>query len=155
MENIVTDWNLRFLKLAEHVSTWSKDSTKVGAVIVDPTTKQVVGMGYNGFPRGVEDTVERYADRETKLKLVCHAELNAILNSNRSVRGCEIYVYPTMMEPNSCPECSKAIVQSGITKVYGYTGEHLNDRWQDLAKYSKAILSEANVEYVSIEKLTS
>src|ERR1051326_2813900 len=53
-------WDRRFLELAKHVSSWSKDpSTKVGAVIVD-ANRRVVATGYNGFPRGVEDTPERY-----------------------------------------------------------------------------------------------
>ena len=138
-------WNKRFLELAKHISSWSKDKTKVGAVIVDPETKQVIGMGYNGFPRGVDDTEERINDRETKLHFICHAELNAILNSNRSVRGCEIYVYPTLMVPNSCPECSKAIVQSGIKKVLGYKRKTIEKRWADLEKFSSDILYEGGV----------
>ena len=55
----MTDWNKRFLDLAGHVAGWSKDpSTKVGAVIVNDD-KQVLGLGYNGFPRGVHDCEER------------------------------------------------------------------------------------------------
>ena len=145
-------WNVRFLNLAKHVSEWSKDTTKVGAIIVDPQTKQVVGMGYNGFPRGVDDSDNRIGDRDTKLKLVVHAELNAILNSNKSVRGCHIYIYPTMMEPNCCPECAKAIVQSGITYVYGFSNNNLNPRWQDLAEYSTILLKESGVHYISVKE---
>ena len=117
----MANWDERFLELAKHVASWSKDKTKVGAVIVDPTTKQVVGLGYNGFPRGVEDSEERLSDRAVKYNFICHAELNAILNSNKSVRDCDIYVYPTFMEPACCPECSKAITQSGIKRVLYYT----------------------------------
>jgi deoxycytidylate deaminase len=61
-------WDRRFLELAKQVSTWSKDpSTQVGAVLVNDLL-QVVGMGYNGFPRGVEDwQMNVYADRELKV----------------------------------------------------------------------------------------
>lgn len=156
--NIITDndlkWHIRFLELAKHISTWSKDpSTKVGAVIVDPETKQIVGTGYNGFPRGVDDSEERYADRETKYKLVVHAELNAILNANKFVRGCDIYVYPTMMIPNSCPECCKAIAQSGIKRLFGFTPTEEASRhtkWKDLEKYSKIIQMENGFEMILI-----
>ena len=117
-------WNQRFLNLAKHVSSWSKDpSTKVGAVIADPETKIVVGMGYNGFPRFVDDTEERYNDRPTKYKFVVHAELNAILNSNKSVRGCEIYIYPTLMKPNCCPECANEYCWTQVDKTREENGE--------------------------------
>lgn len=140
-------WDTRFLELAKHISTWSKDRTKVGAVIVDPITNKVVSMGYNGFPRGVIESDKRLFDREVKLKLTAHAELNAILNAACSVRHCDIYVYPTLMVPNCCPECAKAIVQSGIERVVGYAGEDLSVRWQELAEFSEAILSEGGVQY--------
>ena len=81
----LTKWDLRFLKLAHHVGQWSKDpSTKVGAVIVD-AQRRVLGIGYNGFPRGVDDSPGRYHDRPTKLDMVVHAETNAIMNAVSSV----------------------------------------------------------------------
>ncbi len=145
-------WHNRFLELAKHVSSWSKDNTKVGAVVVHPNTKKVIGLGYNGFPRFVADDPDRYSDRDTKLKFVCHAELNAILNANGTVDGCDIYVYPTMMNPASCPECSKAIVQSGIRSLYYYKNDKTNPKWDELAKYSKIILSEGRVHCVEIKE---
>ena len=44
---------------------------------------------------------------------VCHAEVNAILNSNNTTRGCSLYStkFP-------CNECTKVIIQSGIKKVF-------------------------------------
>lgn len=146
-------WNLRYLNLAKHVSTWSKDpSTKVGAVIVDPVTKSIVGLGYNGFPRGVNDDEERYAERELKYKYVVHAELNAILNSNKSVRGCEIYVYPTLGIPPACPECAKAIVQAGIVAVHGFVPKKLEERWHSLTgEYSKNIFDKSGVRIICEE----
>lgn len=147
----MSKWDKRFLELAKHVSTWSKDATKVGAVIVDPETRSVVSIGYNGFARGVEDTEERLMDRETKLKLIVHAEHNAILNSVGSVRGYDMYVYPTMMVPPCCPECSKAIAQSGIKRVLSYKPTELKDRWQELAKYSSITLDGAGVKVICEE----
>lgn len=108
----MTTWNERFMCLAEHVAEWSKDpSTKVGAVIVNDK-KQVLAMGYNGFPRGVEDTPERYADRATKLNFVAHAERNALDNAFTSVEGATLYstLYP-------CSDCAKGIIQRGIKTV--------------------------------------
>jgi dCMP deaminase len=136
--------------LAKHIASWSKDTTQVGSVIINPVTNHVVSLGYNGFPRGVDDTSERYSDRDTKLKLVCHAELNAILNSNTPVRGCDIYVYPTMMNPASCPDCSKAIVQSGIRRLYYYSNKNTNPKWEELESFSKIILNEGGIQCIEV-----
>ena len=141
-------WQRYFLGLAEYVSTASKDpSTKVGAVIVNPETLQVISSGFNGFPQGVADTDERYNDRETKLELVAHAEANAIARSPIPVRGLHIFITPTLMVPASCPGCSKLIVQSGIKKVWFWHEDNLSDRWEKMAKFTKIILSEGGVEW--------
>lgn len=102
-----------YLSIASVVSTRSKDpSTKVGAVIVDKTGRPAA-FGYNGFPRGVSDFVERWK-RPTKYNYVVHAEANAILNSRgRDIDGGTLYI--THWPP--CQECSKLIVQSGIRSV--------------------------------------
>jgi dCMP deaminase len=111
----VTNWDKRFLDLAEHVAQWSKDPrTKVGAVIVDDK-KRVVSVGYNGFPRGVSDHEDRYHDRATKHLFVAHAERNALDNAPLMVEGCTIYV-PLL----PCNECAKSIIQKGIARVVTY-----------------------------------
>ena len=105
-------WDERFLQLAAHVAGWSKDpSTKVGAVIADG--KHVVSLGFNGFPPSTEDREEWLNDRPTKYSLVVHAEVNAILNARRPVKGCTIYVDPL----SPCAECAKLIAASGIDRV--------------------------------------
>ena len=72
-------WIARFSDLAKEVSSWSKDpSSRVGAVIVRPD-RTVASVGFNGFPRGVEDSQDVIADRDAKLLRTIHAELNAIL----------------------------------------------------------------------------
>lgn len=147
-----TIWHNRFLELAKHISTWSKDTTKVGAVIINPNTKQIVSIGYNGFPRGVKDNVDRIENRDIKYKLVVHAEVNAVLNANKSVDGCDLYVYPTMMIPNVCPECAKVVAQSGIKRVFYYNSKKLSDRWEELSKYSKIIFNESGVSYYGIDE---
>jgi dCMP deaminase len=138
-------WDLRFLELAKHVASWSQDpSTKVGAIVVDEFLT-VKGMGYNGFPRGVHDSPERYADRETKYKFVVHAEVNALINANSSVRGCTLYVWPTLMFPPVCPECCKSVIQHGIHRLVCYENLTPQGRWQDLADFSKKMLAESGM----------
>lgn len=143
----MTNWNKRFMALAEHVATWSKDPSKgVGAIIADDLNR-VKGIGYNGFPRGVADTQERYADRATKLGLVCHAERNALDNTTHSVEGHTMYAtyFP-------CAECAKSIKQRGITTIVTREPDmesvHNKEfRWD----ISKIIFEESGVEVIYVE----
>ena len=86
----------------------------MGAVIVN-RQQRIVGIGYNGMPRGCPDDALPWGKTgsDTKYLYVCHAEMNAILNKNAAdVEQCVIYValFP-------CNECAKMIIQSGITEV--------------------------------------
>ncbi len=89
-------WDEYFMGVAILSAYRSKDpSTKVGACIVNQKNK-IVGVGYNGFPIGCDDEAlpwERDGDfLDTKYPYVCHAELNAILNSSCDLSDCSIYV---------------------------------------------------------------
>jgi len=133
-------WDFRFLQLAEVTASWSKDpSTKVGSVIVD-AKRRVVGLGYNGFPRGVKDDEERYNNRETKLLYVCHAERNALDNAPGSVEGATLYA--TMFP---CNECCKSIIQKGITRLVTFVPSEAKYM---LYKYSNSytMLHESGIE---------
>jgi dCMP deaminase len=131
----------------------SKDpSTQVGACIVNDKNK-IVGAGYNGLPIGCDDDEFPWEKQgeflNTKYPYICHAELNAILNNiGMDLRGCKIY---TALFP--CNECSKAIIQSGITEVI-----YLSDKYAgtDTSKASKIMLAKAGVRYRKVEpKITS
>ena len=133
-------WDSRMMELAQHVSGWSKDpSTKVGAVIARQD-RTIESMGYNGFPRGVMDTIDRYANREEKYKLVVHAEANAILGARGSVEGMTLYctLFP-------CCECAKLIIQSGIKEVVVPSMEK-TERFYDSMKATEIMFREAGVK---------
>ena len=133
---MIDKWDKRFLELAEHVATWSKDrSTQVGAVIVDDQHR-VVGVGFNGFPRGVTDDF-RLDDREVKYGIVVHGELNAILNA-AFTEGCTMY---TSLGP--CSQCAAAIIQAGIARVVSPDTTH--PRFMDSIRLGREILEEAGV----------
>lgn len=135
-------WDARFMALAEHIADWSKDpSTKVGAVIVN-SMRGIVGLGFNGFPRGVEDHAERYANKPTKYKMIVHSEANAILNANSSVNGCAMY---TTKFP--CSDCAKLIIQSGICQVFAPPpiSSSGDGPWVEDAKFSFTMFQEAGV----------
>lgn len=137
-------WDDYFMGIALLSAKRSKDpGTQVGACIVTPENK-IAGIGYNGFPIGCSDEklpwAREGAPLETKYLYVCHAELNAILNSaNADLKGCRIYVplFP-------CNECAKAIIQSGIKQVL-----YLSDKYAltDPVKASKIMFDQAGVKY--------
>jgi len=144
-ENTLT-WDEYFMGLAHLSALRSKDpSTQVGAAIVDEN-HHVVSVGYNGFPTGCSDDEFPWSREggvlDSKYAFVVHAELNAILNSPRSVAGCSIYVslFP-------CNECAKAIIQSGIRKIV-YESDKYADTESTIA--SKRMLKAAGVELVRI-----
>jgi len=103
-------WNRRYLELAKFISAWSKDPNKqVGAVITEKN--RVVGIGYNGFPRGIADTPYRLETKELKNLIMIHAEVNALYSSGG--KGDTIYVYPCL----PCSQCLGNIAQYGIKTV--------------------------------------
>lgn len=119
------DWDETFMLMSDLIAKRSKDpSTQVGACIVDDRNV-IVGLGYNGFPRGCHDDSLPWCREgetlKTKYAYVVHAEANAIMNANNSVRDCRIYVglFP-------CNECAKAIIQGGIKEVI-YTSDKYAD----------------------------
>ena len=143
-------WDEYFMGVSILSGKRSKDpSTQVGACIIDED-KRIVATGYNGAPRGIDDEDfpwSRDGDfLETKYAYVCHAELNAILNSSKeSLKNCTIYValFP-------CNECAKSIIQSGIKKVV-----YLSDKYMDVPAFiaSRKILGMAKVELVQMKPL--
>ena len=144
----MTKWDARFMELARLVATWSKDpSTRVGSVIVDGN--RVVSLGFNGFPRGTDDTAELYANRDRKYKRVLHAEQNAIAFANRSLDGCTIYITHA-----PCSRCVAQIIQSGITRVVcpnPWADSDYMSRWRDDVLETEAMCREAsiNLEYIN------
>lgn len=138
-------WDKRFLELAKHISTWSKDpSTKVGAVIVDPLNR-IVSTGYNGFPKGVSDSEERLNNKEIKYNYVIHGEISAILFAKADLKGCTLYCYPLP----SCCRCATQIIQTGISRVVSPACK--NDRWVSSCNQGKEIMQEAGIIVDEVE----
>lgn len=148
-------WDRRFLELAKHISSWSKDpSTKVGAILVQDGNR-IVGLGYNGFARGVNDSEERYNHRETKYQFVVHAEVNAILMAGEKAKGATLYVYPSFMIPPICHECCKSAIQAGVTNIIGYEPDVTDERvkrWANSISVAKTMCDEAGIKYRSLKE---
>lgn len=148
-------WDNHFLGLALYHAGMSKDpSTKVGSVIVGPD-REVRSLGFNGFPRGIADTAERLNDRDTKLKIVVHAEMNAILAAARigvSVKGCTLYLCATdssglIWGGAPCSRCTVEIIQAGIGAIVTRPFKTVPSRWAGDVEAARLLLHEANIDY--------
>ncbi|GMT44796.1 MAG: hypothetical protein IEMM0006_0628 [bacterium] len=112
MENKVVKFDKSYLEMA-HV--WAKNSyckrRQVGALIVKD--RMIISDGYNGTPSGFENICED--ETGSTKQYVLHAEANAITKvakSNNSSEGATLYI-----TDSPCVECSKLIIQAGISRV--------------------------------------
>ncbi len=138
----------------------SKDpNTRVGAVIVGPDS-EIRSTVFNGFPRGIADTTERLSDRDVKLKLVVHAEMNAILNAARfgaPLKGCWLYLAATDSTGNvwggpPCSRCTVEVIQTGITAIISYPKKSVPSRWHEDLIVAESLLKESGIEYLEIAR---
>ncbi|XOU95057.1 MAG: deoxycytidylate deaminase [Candidatus Kerfeldbacteria bacterium] len=136
-------WDECFMRMAHVIAQRSKDpSTQAGAVIIDKNNI-ILGLGYNGFPRGVhDDDISWERDGgfvDTKYAYVVHAEANAVYNTNADTKGSKLYctLFP-------CNECSKAIIQKGIKEVI-FESDKYHD--EDIWIASRKMLDLAGVKY--------
>ena len=136
-------WDQRFLDLAKHISSWSKDpSTQVGAVAV--RERRILATGYNGFPRGVADLPGRLHDRNEKLLRTIHAEANIVAQAARngvSLNKATVYVWPFV----PCSSCCASLIQAGIERVV-VPDMPSPDRWAVSFKMSQQMFQETDVE---------
>ena len=149
MKDISKTWKLRYLDLAKQLSSWSKDpSTKVGCVAIG-NEGQVLSQGYNGFPRNVLDSEERYLDKETKYNYIVHAEMNCIYHASIngvSLLNSHLFVYGLII----CHECAKGIIQVGIKKVYMKKYKQIPEKWEKSFLLTKQLFKEGGVDYEEI-----
>lgn len=143
--SVLTKWQLRFVRLACEVATWSKDQDcAVGAVLVSPDHRSV-SPGYNGFPRSLEDSAELIADKQQKNLRTVHAELNAIFNARSDVRGWHLYC----TKP-SCHECAKHIIQAGVATIVMPTVD-LTSSWAGSQALAVEWFAEARINVVQFD----
>lgn len=116
-------WTDYFLGLAKVVSQRSHDiHTQHGCVITDENN-HILGVGYNGFPKGMSDDVLP-TSRPEKYHWMVHSERNAL--SNCTIRPQNGIAYVT---GQCCNDCIIALHQEGIKKVFMIDdhGTHLFD----------------------------
>jgi dCMP deaminase len=148
-ENYIS-WDQYFMGVALLSSQRSKDpETQVGACIVNDK-KRIVGIGYNGFPYGINDDDFPWGKQdswlESKYPYVVHAEPNAILNATEPLHGATLYV--TLFP---CNECAKLIIQSGIRHIV-----YLQDKYHDRDTFiaSRRMFDASGIDYRKLDNIT-
>jgi dCMP deaminase len=148
-------WDEHFLHLALVNASMSKDpNTQVGSIIVGPD-REIRSGGFNGFPRGIADTPERLNDRDMKMKLIVHAEINAVMNAARCgtpTKGCTLYLAATdesgaVWGGPPCTSCVIHLIQAGITDVVSFPKKSIPSRWLADLAFAAKILDEAGIRY--------
>jgi dCMP deaminase len=140
MDMTLSKWNTRFLELAKHIASWSKDTTQVGAVAVAPS-KQVLETGFNGLPRGVDDLPERM-ERPAKYLWTSHAEENLVSHAARQVlEGSTVYVTHLC-----CSKCARMLINAGVSKIV--CGDGTTSMPAEEFQVATRMLEEAKVELV-------
>lgn len=138
------NWTDYFLGLAKVVSQRSHDKhTQHGCIITDQHNR-ILGVGYNGFPRGLDDS-QLPTDRPDKYFWMVHSERNAL--SNCVVRPDNGIAYVT---GQCCNDCIIALWQEGIKTVYMIDnhGTHLFD--QDAQKRFDTFVSMSGIKIIKV-----
>lgn len=150
MDFVTDKWNYRYLELAKTVAGWSKDpSRQIGCVAVNDKG-QILSVGYNGFPRGINDDDVRLNNRIEKYKYIVHAEKNMIYNATHngvSLDGCTVYVSGLPV----CSECAKGLIQVGVKKVIMEDAANIRNNWAESWELTKSLFDEARIKYKILE----
>jgi dCMP deaminase len=145
-------WQTRFFERCDAISLYSKDkSRKVGCVIVNEDRREIIAEGYNGFPRGVNDDIDKRHDRPEKYHYTEHAERNALFScafNGKSTNGTVLFcnLFP-------CSNCMRAIIQCGIKTIYIINKPNLNDsKYGESFQIATIMAVESNITIVYYEK---
>lgn len=139
-------WDHRFMTIAREISTWSRHpSIKVGCIVVDSDHNQLSG-GYNGLPRGVDDSRILNQDQSRSTSSTVHAEANAVAAAARN--GHSIKHSTAYITHAPCSQCAALLIQAGVKRiVYADSSSiALSSRWTDSFIEASSVLAEANVQ---------
>lgn len=136
----------KYMKLTQNIATiFSKDpSTKVGALFLSNKSHRVLSMGYNGMPRGFDETITSRWCRPIKYMYVEHAERNAIYNACRS--GVPLEDSTAFVTLFPCTDCIRAMIQSGVKMIVTLEiTDDVSEQWRENFKYSMEIANECGI----------
>ncbi len=136
-------WNKRWMDLAILISTWSKDRSRQTAAVIVDDRNILLSIGWNGFPRVVNDDIDERHERPIKYKWTEHAERNAIYNA--AAKGIPLLNSIMHLAWYPCSDCARAIIQSGIKKIVCIEPDWDDQNWKEDFAISKEMLNEAFV----------
>jgi dCMP deaminase len=143
-------WDRRYFGLAKRISVWSKDpKAKVGAVLLN-RLGWPIALGYNGFPAGIEDDINKLEDGKLKNQMVVHAEQNVLLCAGPQAREGTVYVFGKPI----CPRCAVLLIQAGIKRVVGIQPDPIKNPGSDThrgGKISLRMFREAGIEFSPLD----
>ena len=141
-------WDIRFMRMAHEVASWSKDpSTKVGCVLVKD--RKIISMGYNGFPRLIEDDLNRLIDREVKYEMTVHAEQNAVITA--ALHGISTAGSTAYVTFSPCSRCAAVLINAGISTVVVSAADEIPSRWLENFQLAAELLNEAGIGHEIID----
>jgi len=141
-------WDIRFMRMAHEVASWSKDpSTKVGCVLVKD--RKIISMGYNGFPRLIEDDLNRLIDREVKYEMTVHAEQNAVITA--ALHGISTAGSTAYVTFSPCSRCAAVLINAGVSTVVVSAHDINCDRWLDSFRLAASLLNEAGIGHEIVD----
>lgn len=143
-------WDSFFMSMAYLAAMKSEDkSSKIGAVLVG-NSNEIISIGYNGFPRKVNESESERHERPLKYSFYEHGERNSLYNAARigvSTLGARCYTNGT-----PCVDCARGLIQAGLKEVIvdsrweenPFAGNN-RQKWLESAIYSKEMFKESGV----------
>lgn len=151
------DKDRKMLQWALHYAAKSLDpSTKVGCVITNADDEIITG-GFNSFPKGVAYTDDRLTNRDQKLQLMVHGEMNAVLQAAKhgfSLKGSTLYMAAMDAKTGDiwggcpCTRCTVEILQTGISRIVSYPTVGSHSKWHMDTIFASNLLLEAGIPLV-------
>lgn len=140
------DKAIKYFRIAKFIATeLSKDpNTKVGCLLLSPDSLEILSCGFNGFPRGVDESNPGRWKTPTKYHFVMHAELNSLINAAKSGTNINDSIAVTTMYP--CVTCCKALIQAGVREVVTMQPDLTHPKWGEEFLYSQMMLREVGIE---------
>lgn len=117
--------------------------SKVGCLLVDGETSDLLSAGWNSFPAGVDDSLPERWGRPSKYRFVVHAEVNAIAKAARN--GIRLQGSTCIVQIHPCTNCAKALTQAGVKKVLTPRPDFDHPTWGADWQFAVDLLKEAGV----------
>jgi dCMP deaminase len=145
---------IKYYKLArEMADLFSKDpSTKVGSIFLAPESLMIRTCGFNGMPRGIDETRSERWERPGKYLWCEHSERNAIYNAAREGVGLEGSIAVVTLMP--CVDCARALIQVGVKTLVTVRPDMSDEkwaRWGESFAVAREMFEEVGLDLVLLE----